>query len=94
MSKETTPKKIGTIRFTDKEKEMIAIAVESDFFKLIEKLVPKRIAKISITTIATAPGERELFIGQGKVSEASWLTSELRRVADEYNKTNLDPDTE
>lgn len=94
MSKETT-RKIGTIRYTDREREVIAVAVESDFFKVLEKKVmPQRLTKLAVTLVATGVDDRDLHITQGKSQEAQWLVSEMRRVADEYNKKNLDPDTE
>lgn len=94
MSKETT-RKIGTIRYTDREKEVIAIAVESDFFKILEKKVmPQRLTKIALTVVATGNEERDLHLAQGRTAEAQWLVAEMRKVATEFNKKNLDPDTE
>lgn len=94
MGKETTPK-IGTIRFTDREKELIAIAVESDFFKLLEKkFVPQRVTKIAVTLLATGLDEKDMRFQQGRAYELEQMIKEIRGVADKYNKANLDADTE
>lgn len=94
MSKETTPK-IGTIRFTDREKEAIAVAVESDFFKLLKrKYMPGRVNKIALALLASGMTERDMHIQQGRAMEAEAFLKEIEKIADEFNRKNLDPDTE
>ena len=94
MAKETSPK-IGTIRFTAKEKEIIAIGVESDFFKVIaNKLRPQRQIKIAVACLNLAQNDIELHRFKGQSSESDWLVNELRKVAKEYNDANLDADTD
>lgn len=94
MAKETSPK-IGTIRFSEKEKEIIAIGVESDFFKLIaNKFRPQRQTKIALACLNTALDDKDLQFFRGQSSESDWLVKELQRVADKFNKENLDADTD
>lgn len=94
MGKETAPK-IGTIKFTGKEKEIIAIAVESDFFKILaNKLRPQRQTKIALTLLNLGQSSEDLQYFRGMSYENDWLIKELKRVADEYNKSNLDADTD
>lgn len=94
MSKETTPK-IGTIRFTEREQEIIAVGVESEFFKLIErKFRPQRQTKIALTALNASLNMEDLSYYKGQSSESDWLVNELRRVAEKFNKKNLDADTD
>lgn len=94
MSKETAPK-IGTIKFTAKEKEIIAIGVESDFFKIIAtKLRPQRQTKIALSALNLAQDQPDLFYYKGMSYESDWLVKELLKVANNFNKLNGDPDTD
>lgn len=94
MGKETAPK-IGTIKYTDKEKELIAIGVESDFFKVISrKLRPQRQVKIALTSLNAARDALDMAEYRGRSAEQDWIIRELVKVADDYNKKNLDADTD
>lgn len=94
MSKETTPKKLGEVRFTDSEKEVIAAGIDSEFFRILEKKYLKtRIQRIALTALYSAD-EKTIDFHRGQAAELEKLVRDLRKIADDYNKKNLDPDTE
>lgn len=95
MSKRESTPRIGTIKFTAKEKEIIAIGVESDFFKIIaNKLRPQRQTKIALTCLNAAMTESDLAYYKGQSFESDMLVKILQEAADSYNKMNLDADTD
>lgn len=94
MSKKPAPK-IGNIRLTEVQREIIAVGIESDFFKVIEKVIaPKRRVKIALTSLEIAQDQPELFYYKGMAYEANWLVRFLKEEAAKYNKANLDADTD
>jgi len=94
MSKKQ-PAKIGEIRYTDIQKEIIAQGVETEFFRIISRVIrPKRVTKIAMTLLSAGASEQDLWYQKGKANEAEWLIKELVRVAEDYNKKQLDADTE
>lgn len=93
MAKETSPK-IGTIRFTQSEKEAIALGVDSDFFKIIErKFRPQRQTRIGLMLLNMAATPEDIAHYKGRSLELDFIVKELRRIATEFNKSDLDPDT-
>lgn len=94
MSKKSAPK-IGNIRLSEQQKEIIAIGVESDFFKVIAKVIaPKRQVKIALTALAVAQDSTDLFYYKGMSYEQDWLLRFLLEEAKKFNAANLDADTE
>ena len=94
MSKKPAPK-IGNIRLTDTQREIIAVGVESDFFKVIaQAIIPKRQVKIALTALNVAQDSTDLFYYKGMSYEQDWLIRFLQDEAKKYNNTNLDADTD
>lgn len=94
MATKAHKEKIGKIRLTDKQKEIIAVGIESEFFKVIESIIPKQLTKIAVASLNLAQNDKDLFYYKGRAKQATELIDYLRSVAEEYNRTNGDADTD
>lgn len=95
MSKETAPKKLGEIRFTDSEKEVIAAWIDSESFRLLSKKYRlQRIQRIAMTALTSAVDEKAMEFHRGQAAELEKLFRDMKKIADDYTEKNLDPDTE
>ena len=45
-------------------------------------------------TMNMAQDDKDLYFFKGQSSELDWFVKELKKVAEAYNRTNLDPDTD
>lgn len=96
VPQKSKPKKtVGKLDLTPKQKEIIAQGVETDFFKVLrDVVVPKREIEIALTSLSTGQNEQDLWYHKGMSTGMTRLMAVLKQVADEYNKTNGDADTD
>lgn len=82
-------KKIGQVKLTDEQKELIAANIDSPFFKLISQIiVPSRVNQISITCVSAAQTNEDLWFYKGRVAEADWLPKYLFEQIAKIDKTD------
>lgn len=87
MSAKKAPK-IGEIKFTDKEREMIAqFVATSPVWPLIKnKVRAARQIKIAQMTVRTGQTTEDLWLGKGKLIESDWLVDTFQNVASDVEK--------
>lgn len=79
--------KLGEIKLTDHEREVIAANIDSEFFKIItDKVIPQRITQIAMTSIAAAQSERDLFYHKGMVRVCEWFGSFITGEAEKFDE--------
>jgi hypothetical protein len=87
--------KIGEIRLTDQQKQIIAEGVETEFFKVLARVVrPKRQTRVALLAVNAAQDEKDLWFYKGMSGELDWLIRHMEDVAAKWNKQNLDADTD
>ena len=87
--------KLGKLRLNEQQKQAIAEMVETDGFRIWERLVvPTREVEIGGLVINTAMDSDQLWYYKGMSYENSRVVKSLRDIADEFNKTNGDVDTD
>ena len=73
-------KKIGQVKLTDEQKELIAANIDTPFFKLLSQIiVPSRVTQISLTCVSAAQDNNDLWYYKGRVAEADWLPKYLQQ---------------
>lgn len=86
---------VGKLDLTPKQRQIIAEGVETDFFKVLRDIVvPKREIEVALTSLATGLTQDDLWYHKGMSAGMTRLLAALKQVADEYNKTNGDADTD
>lgn len=87
MSDAKVPK-LGTLKLSDAEKEVIAELVDSDGFRVWKrKIMPNREVVIAGTALS-AIDEQGLWYAKGMSFENSKQIAELEKIANEHNKSN------
>lgn len=95
MSNSSNAPKIGKIKLTGTQKEMIAEFVDSDAFKIIKNVIrPQRQIQIGQMTVRTSLTEQELFENRGRLKESDRLIEILEEITDEYTKSQEQDDEE
>ena len=91
----TKAPKIGKIKLTPKQQQVVAEGVETEFFKVISNIIrPERQVQLGLMALNMVPTVENLHEQRGRTNEWDQVISILRKIADEYNKTNGDADTE
>lgn len=94
MSK-TKAKKLGTLKLTDAQREAIAKMVDSDGFKIWEKIiVPTREIEIGGLLSNAAMTQDDLWYYKGMSYQNSQSPKKIREIVDEYNKKQLEVDSD
>lgn len=98
--KKKQPLKIGQIKLTDHQREVIAAGVDTEFFKIItDVIIPQRVTQIALTNLGASMDEKDLYFYKGMSHLASWfpdfLTGEAEPVDDAvYENDGDDADAE
>lgn len=74
ITKRKSPPKIGEIKLTDHEVEVIANNIDSEFFKIItEKIIPQREVRIALTLLHGGRSEEDLYFYKGMLHLINWF---------------------
>lgn len=95
--KRKQPQKIGQIKLTDRQREVIAAGVDSEFFKLIrDVIIPQRVTQIALTSLGASMDEHDLFFYKGMSHLATWfpefLAGEAEKLDDAVYENDEDGD--
>lgn len=86
---------IGDVKLTNKQKEAIAIGVETEFFKVMKNHFAKhREIQTGLMLLKSGVTNEDVIHYRGVANGITWFIQELEKVAKEYNKTNGDADTD
>lgn len=86
--------KLGKVRLSEAEQEAIAEMVESEGFKVwVKKIVPTREVQIAGTAINAGLTAEDLWYYKGMSFENGKPIKQLKEIAAEYNKNQLEIDS-
>ena len=88
-----SPVKIGEIKLTDHEREVIAANVDSEFFKIItKKIIPQREIQLALTLLHAGQDDKDLFFYKGMLHLITWFPGFLAGEADKVDLAEYDND--
>lgn len=94
-NKKKQPQKIGQIKLTDHQREVIAQGVDSEFFKIIrDVIIPQRVTQIALTNIGASQDDKDLFFYKGMVHLAEWFPGFLIGEAEKVDDAVYENDEE
>lgn len=86
-NKQKQPQKIGRIELTDREREIIAEGVNSEFFKiLIKKVIPQREIQLALTLLHAGQDTNDLFFYRGMLHLINWFGPFLKGEAEKVDE--------
>lgn len=72
--KRKQPLKIGAIKLTDEQREIVAKGVDSEFFKIItEVIIPQRETQLALTLLHAGQDEKDLLFFKGQLRVCTWF---------------------
>lgn len=84
---------IGKLKLTEAQAQLIAEGVQTDFFKLLEKVVfPNRRHQISLTLLNMGETQEDMWRYKGMAFEGQRIVNLLKEAAKDYEKRNGDMD--
>lgn len=87
--------KLGQVKLTDKQKEIIAQGVETEFWKIISKsLRIQRQTRLAVELVNVMPSVENMHHYRGLSQGWDDVIKQVEKQAKEYNEINLDADTE
>lgn len=89
--------KLGAVKLTDSQREVVAAGADSEFFKIIRDVViPQRITQIALTNLSASTSKEELYFYKGMAHLARWipqfLTGEAHAIDDAVYDNEEDGD--
>jgi hypothetical protein len=87
--------KIGEIKLTDHQREVISQNVDSEFFKIMtEVIIPQRVTQIALTLLHGGQDEKDLFFYKGMTHLTTWFGNFITGEAEKIDTDNYDNDDE
>ena len=89
------PHKIGAIKLTDHQREVVAAGVDSEFFKIIrDVIIPQRVTQIALTNLSAAQDAETLWFYKGMSHLATWFPDFLAGEAEKLDEAVYENDEE
>lgn len=87
--------KIGEIKLTDHQREVIAQGVDSEFFKIItDVVIPQREVQLALTLLHAGQDDKDLFFYKGMLHLITWFGPFLKGESDKVDDAVYDNDEE
>lgn len=87
------PRKLSSLKLSDKDMEAIAEMVATPGFRVwSKKIVPHREIQIALTNISMGTTEQDLWYNKGMANENPKSVKVLKDIADKFNSGNMDED--
>lgn len=87
------PSKIGAIKLTDHQREVIAQNVDSEFFKIMRDVViPQRVTQIALTLLHGGQDDKDLSFYKGMAHLATWFPDFITGAAESVDTATYDND--
>jgi hypothetical protein len=91
--KRKQPPKIGDIKLTDHQREVIAQGIDSEFFQIIrDVIIPQRVTQIALTLLHGGQNAEDLFFYKGMTHLTTWFPDFISGEAEKVDTAQYEND--
>jgi len=85
--------KIGEIKLTDHQREVIAANIDSEFFKILtDVVIPQREVQLALTLLHAGQDDKDLFFYKGMLHLVNWFGPFLKGEAEKIDEAVYEND--
>ena len=93
--KRKQPLKIGEVKLTDHQREVVAQGVDSEFFKILtDVIIPQREVQLALTLLHAGVDDKDLYFYKGMLHLINWFGPFLKGEAEKIDDAVYENDAE
>ncbi len=93
--KRKQPLKIGEVKLTDHQREVVAQGVDSEFFKILtDVIIPQREVQLALTLLHAGVDDKDLYFYKGMLHLINWFGPFLKGEAEKIDDAVYENDEE